>query len=370
MKKHSMAISIPCHWDKKVLSAILKQTSQKTGNQVKEIYGAVSGEVLPHGRSDSLGKGLSRKQAENFRNFVRRKGLFFNYLINTPVDLKNKEKQVLEYLNWVVNGLKADSITLASKELMQFIHVRFPSMPINVSTVGNVKTVEDLLEVAKFHPRKVVLHHDANRNFDELPKLTKRALSLGIMIEVLVTESCLRRCPFRDDHYKTLGLRKDDSLFHFRCNSIKLNNLAELIKGNFIRPEDVKIYRKFGIRNIKISGRSKPAHWLPEVTQAYINESYDGNSIRLLGISMPFISEPWQLVWLDNKSLDGFLNDYPVFRKEEESYCNQWAIRLFHQKSLKINDIGSLYNVHNKKLTCLRKGKLLDKLFEKLKNEQ
>jgi len=351
-------LSIPCHWNKKVLNEIVKQNLATKDIKITEIYGTLAKGPIGHGRSSSSVPDISRKYAIDFRKYVKSVGLKFIYLINAPFSFEgSKRKEVENYLYWIVNKFKADALMITSYELMEFIRKKYPKIPIFISTIAGIKNAKQLETFKTVFPSRVVVHHDTNRNFKDLKEIIKKSKKWSIEIELMATESCLRRCPNREAHYKHLSGGNIDKPFHTVCNTKKLLYPREFIKANFIRPEDLRFYEKIGIKLFKITGRSKKAAWLPEVTRAYLNRKYSGNLIRLLGIDPSLEAEKW--IYINNSSLDGFLENFPVSGSEEEEniYCDKWISKLYNEGNFTVRD-NSKYGVrYNSSLYCKKPGK-------------
>jgi len=109
-----------------------------------------------------------------------------------------------------------------------------------------------------------------------------------------------------------------------------------------VRPEDLSLFKNIGVNQFKITGRSKPADWLPETVKAYQFENYEGNILRLSGIDPSLKMEDW--FYIDNKGLEGFMKSFPHDRENDikREYCETWAVKLFKEKKLYAKD-GSQY---------------------------
>lgn len=325
-------IAIPCHWDSTVLETICAQNTEHN-NAITEIYGTLNEKFMPHGRLSDSVVNVERDAALNFREQVRKSRLNFSFLLNAPVD-KSANAYITNYIEWIVGVFRADAITISSHDLMREVRKQSSDIAINVSTIARVSSAQDLAKYEDINPTKVVVQHDINRNFSALDDILKYANKKGIEVELLLTESCLRRCPRMIDHYSTIGQGGSDTNYHAWCNTVKTTQPATILNANFIRPEDMHIYNDLEIHNFKISGRSKPASWLPEVAKAYVTKKYAGNLIRLLGIDPKLKAEDW--VFVSNPALAGFLNDYPRTNnvKDEMRYCNVWAKKLVESGDL------------------------------------
>ncbi len=351
-------LTIPCHWDIAVLAEILKNNSTVGRIPVGEVYGTLAKSPTGHGRAPSSVPAVTREGALDFRERVAVAGLGFTYLLNAPFSFgdDSSRDEVERYVRWVVEVMKPNGLTIASHELMQFIRGRHPEVAINISTVAGVSTRDQLIGFADVWPKRLIVHHDVNRNFADLRNIMAEAAKRGIEVELMATESCLRRCPSRVAHYAHLAHSNPDSPFHTTCNVRKLTYPRELLKANFIRPEDIGMYEEMGVRIFKITGRSKRASWLPEVVEAYSSRRYAGNMIRLMGIDPSMNAEEW--IYINNLALSGFLEFFPQtgVEEDEDSYCESWIQRLYEAGDFVVRD-GSMYEVNESgSLVCCSPG--------------
>jgi len=359
-------LTIPCYWNKGILNKIIKYSSNAINDiKVAEIYGCLAKESIGHGRAANTVPDINRKYALNFRKYVELLGLRFIYLLNAPLLVKYsiQSKEIRNYIKWIVEDFKADALMIISYELMKLVRKLYLTVLIYISTIAGIKNITQLKRFLDIKPKRVVVHHDVNRNFNDLKKLIKQSAKLNIELELMLTESCLRRCPNRDAHYKHLSDGGVDKPFHTICNARKLMYPIEFLKANFIRPEDLYFYEKMGIHIFKITGRSKKPNWLPGVVKAYLSRSYNGNLIKLLGIDPSLNAEDW--IYINNKSLDGFLKSFPLTEKEkdEDIYCNEWISRLYKQKDFLVKD-ESKYKINsNGVLYCYSSGEHVSTIF-------
>src|SRR4030066_564269 len=103
-------ITMPCHWDKDIIDEIV--SNSKKDIAVKEIYGVLSGGgPVGHGRSRKSVVFVSKERAIKFRQYLKKIGLRFTYLLNAPFEVTNTKKQknkLNSYLSWVLFELKPD----------------------------------------------------------------------------------------------------------------------------------------------------------------------------------------------------------------------------------------------------------------------
>ncbi len=366
-------IIFPCHWDKSVINQIANMQSDNESLEMKEIYGTLANSPIPHGRIPSTVPDISKQKAVDFRQYVRSKGFNFIYLLNAPFSFNSKatKKKVESYLDWIVNDFQCDAVTVSSLELMHFIRKIYPDLKIYISTIAGVLTVKDFEKYLEINPSRLVVHHDVNRDFDNLKKIVQRGNKENVQIELTLTESCLRNCPNRKAHYEHISKTSQnltdnrETVFHTVCNARKLIYPFELLKANIIRPEDVSYYENIGINHFKITGRSKPTIWILLVAQAYITRKHSGNLIRLLGIDPSLKAEDW--IYLNNNSLNNFIDEFPKSgnQEEENTYCNKWIIQLYNQGNFFIAD-KTVYAIDKKGYLKLKSpGFIVSKILKK-----
>jgi collagenase-like PrtC family protease len=351
-------LTFPCPREISSLVEICNLNSEVSTLKMKETYGVPISGIIPDGRVRDSRTSISREEAVRLCEAVHDKGLEFNYLLNAPYTLdENGQTALREYIDWIVRGFKADSVTISSFDLMKFIRKKYPDVKINVSTIAGVLNFGDMNRYLTINPKKVIVHHDLNRNFGDLSRILEEGDKKGVEIEIMLTESCIRNCPQRGDHYTAIAQGESDISFHRRCNTLKIARPVEFLRANLVRPEDLKIYEEMGVRNFKITGRSKGPGWMLEVVKAYLQRSYDGNLIRLTGIDPNLNAESW--IYLENQSLEGFLKGFPTNVKDNEAYCNSWIIKLWKAGKFKVE--GADYDVFDNRLVCT---KLPDRLKE------
>jgi collagenase-like PrtC family protease len=296
---------------------------------------------------------ITKEDAIQFRNFVETLGVDFVYLLNAPfndtMDSK-KSADLSNYLCWVLKDLEPDGLTISSHDLMQHVRRIDNTIPIHISTIAGVKNLNDLQQFMDVLPNRLVPHHDIGKNFKDLAELTKFGKENNMEVEILATESCLFGCPNRKAHYEYLSNKKADNPFHTICNSKKLIRPREfLLAGGVIRPEDVNFYKNLGVNYIKISGRSKPSSWITEVVKAY-HPSLE--------------AEKW--IYLNNKALDGFLENFPTFNDYEARamYCDKWMIKLYKSGDFRLMD-GSTYKTDGQSLVLNKPGDYVQSIIKK-----
>lgn len=368
MKNTVSFLTIPCHWDIPIIDSIISAGKCTDTIIVREVYGVLAeGGPIGHGRSSNAVVSVDKNYAVQFRQYLREKGIRFIYLLNAPfrINADIQQRIALEkYISWVLQDIGPDALMISSYELMKYVRSFSKEIPIYISTIAGVKKPDDVKKIIDISPTRVVPHHDLGKDWKALVTLAAFCNKEGIEIEIMATESCLLGCPKRQEHYTYLAGKTKDAPFHTKCNSRKLTHPREfLLSGGVIRPEDLHIYEDIGIKYFKITGRSKPAEWLPEVVTAYQSRMYHGNLIRLLGIDPSLRAEEW--IYISNEALSGFLEE--MLEKEgaekREEYADGLITRLYKEGKFKLLD-GSSYKIKGNSIVLVDIGEKAKSVIE------
>jgi collagenase-like PrtC family protease len=190
---------------------------------------------------------------------------------------------------------------------------------------------------------RISVSPDLNRD-PKMLRAIRRAVAADI--EILVNSSCLLDCPVRTYHYnvgghasQVKGAEQEQLAFFCAtvCRMVKLRQPEQLIRGHWVRPEDIESYDRMGIQMYKVQGRTSNPDDLLHSIAAYLGGTYRGNLVRILG-EMPN-RRTTQSVTVDNAALDGF-SDFFYDREpdchfdcDECGYCIGVTNRVVKMKS-------------------------------------
>lgn len=87
--KNTTGLTIPCHWDKKIVEEMSLNTKSENRLEVKEMYGVLSSTPIGHGRSSKSVKNITKNEAIDFRLFLKQREIEFVYLLNAPFRFGN-----------------------------------------------------------------------------------------------------------------------------------------------------------------------------------------------------------------------------------------------------------------------------------------
>jgi collagenase-like PrtC family protease len=308
-------------WDNAYLDALHELDSRE--HSIGELFGAGASSFLGQGRpSMALPQVSSAQQKEHIAR-AHAYGFEFTYTVNAPC-MGNAEytqqgqKQILQFFDELCE-MGVDCVVMANPYLIEIVKRKFSSLKVKVSVISQVNSIQGLQYYADMGADAVTLDFSSNRDF----RFLKKAVALGrVELELLATEYCLYKCPFRAYHYNILGHAsqppdKAGGVYIeypcIRCTLLKFTHPVELIRSRWIRPEDMQVYEAIGIHRFKVGYRTGGMAWNLAVARAYLERRYEGNWLELLfppSGQLPF--------GLDNRKLDGFLD----FFQKQTCYLN------------------------------------------------
>lgn len=366
-----MRIRLGANWDLSSLDAL-------KGTSVDVLFGKLPFDAVGGARPGFVLPQVDRKHVERYIQACHERGLEFSYLLNAPClgNLQYSRKgygELIELLEWVDRS-GADSVTVGIPYLLHLVRKRFPRLNLKVSTTARVNTVRKALQYEDMGVEEIIVDEHINREFKTLEAIRK---AVKCNLELIVNNICLWQCPYNYEHVNHDGHasrkgEEDDYCYlqypGYLCLYRKLTDPVELLKSPWIRPEDIPSYENMGYDHFKITERFKRTSLLLEHVRAYENRRYDGNLLDLFtlprkGAFTPvhleyfikpehvnilkiselekvFDLEVRELIQLDNRKLDGFIE---YFKKND---CNQTSCsdcrycETFFEKVAVVNEEG------------------------------
>lgn len=266
-----------------------------------------------------------------------------------------------------LSELNVEYVTVVSPFLGQWIKSNYPDFKITVSSFANVNSIPKAKFWEDIGADEITLSPvELNRNFKLLKAIRK---NVRCKLQLIANNNCLMYCPLYTYHVNLLAhaSQSGDELKGFiidycrlTCNHKRLTGLANFIKGDWIRPEDLPFYGKLGIDKIKLVDRAMTTEALVRIMAAYITHHYEGNLLHLFPLReniivfnklnlfhfWKYFFHPRRVnifklyrmkqlvketdIYIDNKALNGFLEE--ISRKDcqhiscnECGYCNEIA---------------------------------------------
>ncbi len=343
-----MKLRVGTNWGFDLLDAL-------QGTAVDALFGKLPFDVIGGARPGFVLPQVNREYVKRYIQACHQKGMEFSYLLNAPClgNLQYSRKgynQIIDLLEWV-DDAGADSVVVGVPYLIELIRKRFPRLKVKASTTARVNTVRKALQYEDMGVEEIIIDEHINREFKTLEAIRK---AVQCNLEILVNNICLWQCPYNyehvnhDGHASREGEEEENCYLQYPgylCLYRKLTEPVELLKSPWIRPEDISHYEALGYNHFKITERFKRTPLLVEHVKAYENRRYDGNLLDLFtlprkGAFTPlhleyfikpehvnimkvselekvFDLEVRQLIQMDNRKLDGFIEH---FKKMD---CNQ-----------------------------------------------
>ena len=343
-----MKLRVGANWDIAFLDAV-------KGTSVDALFGKLPFDIVGGARPGFVLPQIERKDVETYIKACHDRGLEFSYLLNAPClgNLQYSKKgygQLIELLEWI-DQANADSVTVGLPYLVDLGRKRLTRFKVKVSTIARVNTVRKALQYEDMGVEEIIIDEHINREFKTLEAIRK---AVKCNLELIVNNICLWQCPYNFEHVNHDGHAsregEEDQYCYLQypgylCLYRKLMDPVELLKSPWIRPEDIPHYEAIGYDHFKITERFKRTPLLLENVMAYENRRYDGNLLDLFtlprkGAFTPlhlkyfiqpehvnimkiselekvFDLEVRELIQLDNKKLEGFIEHFKT------KDCNQ-----------------------------------------------
>ncbi|MCP4151382.1 MAG: hypothetical protein GY757_26800 [bacterium] len=340
--------SVPADLKKETIRKYDKLNKEYADSAVYETYGNITvGNTIESGRPASLLPKIDIEQLTGYIAYSRERNIAFNYTINGST-MQNKEftpegireiKAFLTRLHEV--GVRYLTINLPS--LMELVSSMELDFTVLASTNCQITNANKALFFKKMGAKKIVTSEAITRDFKALREIRE---SFGDQIKILVNSICFRDCPSHTFHNiqtscDSVRTLSDASVNYYshRCLLRRHEEIGNLLKMSWIRPEDIKYYQAIGINYFKIQGRQFIRNGDPvRLVETYFKETYDGDLMDLL---LLFENTTSFRVHIDNKKLDGYIkpfyekDNFCKFNCEKCRYCDTFARKAIDEEKVK-----------------------------------
>ena len=349
-----LEFSVPYNNDPDTLAEVFR-LKERNGNRITEIYLSGPQEFSGAGR---IVPEMDFEEFAGLADKIHSEGIRVNLLLNSicegsdwysPAVLKS----TMDYLERVHEDHGVEAITIANPLYIREVRKRFPAMEICASVLGDIDCVQKAVIFRKAGADVLTPHVDINRDPALLMKIKN---ATGARLKLMVNEGCLFRCPFRKFHFNYIshksrkpgmrqGVKAEDNVFSLNCLQLSKNDLSQILKSCWIRPEDLRKYEQI-TGYFKLVGRTSSKTMLLRSVEAYMQESWNGDLLELMAGNLYSLGMS-HLMHLDNKSLDesGFFQKITSCDKEcsECDYCGALIGKLIKRgvfTPAKIEDLG------------------------------
>lgn len=259
------------------------------GLEVDELFGACDDSPLGHGRPRAITPPVNWRQLGRHIQRCRDAGMGFNLLLN-PLCLGAQEeglrleRQLRRTLARAVE-LGATGVTVAHPWLVAL--AADTPLRIRVSVFVGICTIEQALYWQNLGAHVLAIDtHVLSRDLPVIRRIVAACSSADV--ELPVNIGCLLRCPLARTHAARLshssrpGAQPVDPCASW-CLEEKRSDPLNLIRADFIRPEDLERYEELGVRHFKIVDRSCSSDVLVERVVAYRDRKWQGDLLDLIG---------------------------------------------------------------------------------------
>lgn len=236
---------------------------------IGSVYGCFPGMCWNGGRT-SLGE-CPIETAQQIIEFLNSQGIPIRFTFtNSLVDKKLFDNEYCNIITSIAhNGL--NEIIVNNEQLEEYLRTTYPNYKYILSTTAAIKGADNLNEMCKKYDY-VVMEYNDNKNDDVLMNLNQKD-----KIEILINESCISNCPYRQEHYKAIARRQlDANEKDFLCKTLNSTNFYDAFtnpckKNHFITTDELyNKYKNLGFENFKIQGRGLPIIYTIESYLTYM----------------------------------------------------------------------------------------------------
>lgn len=335
---------IGCNFDWSLIDSVIDLNKIGEQTKIDEFYGSDRQYAFLTARPAFRLPDVNDKDLRRYVRLCSDAGIQFNYTLNSIYPgskrfLETKESEIKERVRFL-DDIGVAIITIANPIMATFVREASKQIKIEVSTIAHIDTITQIKAWNdRFGINKVCGNLLKNRSIGFLEKAAKYCQQAKITLDLMVNEFCGTggktygtHCIYRDSCYlcHAENITKDDhQLFATYpmgyCISSR-DEPAAWLKMNFIRPEDVRLYDKIGIRHFKITGRTGTTEYILKIANAYIRQSWDGNLLALWKPLETISTEQnefefEQPYYIDNKKLSGFVDRW--FKNREHDCASE-----------------------------------------------
>lgn len=346
----ALEFSVPYNGDSETLAELFR-LKRLGSNRIKEVFLSGPQEYSSSGR---ITPKMNFDEFAAIVDLIHAEGIRVNLVLNPTcegIDWYSLEvlKSTMQYVGRVHEELGVEAITMANPLYIKEVRHWFPDIEISASVLGDIDCVQRAIIYSKAGANVITPDVNINRDLGLLKQIKD---ATNCELKLMVNEGCLYKCPFRKFHFNAISHMSKAAgqlepgassvtsfvhstqmihrLFFGSCNQVIAEDNSQLLKSGWIRPEDTSKYSEVATV-FKIAGRTLPRNAVTRITQAYLNEAWDGDLLDILDSSLRAFSLA-QGACLDNKSLDeyGFFDKVTSCDKDciACSYCEKLASKL------------------------------------------
>ncbi len=272
-------------WDDDYLNTVIKWNEEfKTTIQVKSLFGSVAG-LTPTARSVDRLPYRDWAFTDRYVLKAQEHGIAIRYTLNQSCigaiqDFGEDWRKKLYDDICELHDIGIHEWTIASPLLVELLRSMYPDDFIEVSTIAEVATPQDVERWLMLGVNGVNISTSVNR---DIPMISWMGIRLP-SVSILANEACLFGCPWRRECYNlsSHNSERSEELFGFypfsRCNKKRLADPVEWIRSRMVLPQWMNRYQDLaGVDWFKIAYRTHPKEIALPILRAYMEQQFTGN---------------------------------------------------------------------------------------------
>ncbi len=348
--------SVPADFQKSTIDQYVKLNNSYSESCIHETYGNISiGNSIESGRALSQLPKIDFLDLHDYVVYAEKNDISFNYTINAAY-MNNKEfskegvREIIGFLEKLYKvGIR--NLTIAMPSLMEIVKSMKYDFNIKASTICFINNPQKALVYKNLGIDRLVIDESIHRDFRTLGEIVDL---VGSNVEVIVNTMCHKNCRYRIFHYNetsgdSVGQKNEVGVnfFEHKCILQRYDTVGDILKLGWIRPEDIKLYEKIGIKHFKFQGRqhvSNPDHI--KAIECYFKEDFNGNLLDLLDM----MNTRYRFkVNVGNKKLDGFLKPFYENKVVCRNNCTKCGYcDLFAKKAIELKAADEIIGLAKK----------------------
>jgi collagenase-like PrtC family protease len=334
--------SVPADFKRKSIDQFAHLNQKYQNSRIIETYGQASvGELVSSGRMNEMLPRIDMNDLKEYISYSKKMGIDFNYTLNPACfgNFEFSERGIEKLYNFLqqLHDIGVEGITITTPPLFELLQASGIDFHVKASAICEITSNNKAAFYKKLGAERIVVDPDITRDFNKLKGICD---TFGDGVEIIINNVCYKNCAYKMFHYNHEAHCNNQNhsqtikdYYFNRCSLQKADEIQNVIKLNWIRPEDICLYNEIGINYFKIQGRQNVVNGnISKMLEHYIQEDYSGDLYSLITVFAPYNSfQPY----IDNKKLEEFVKKfyyYPGFCKETCSKCNY--CKSFAEKAL------------------------------------
>jgi collagenase-like PrtC family protease len=307
--------SLPADFRTSTIDRLAELNARHDDAAVAEVYGSVTwGGLLGSGRGSAALPTVDLRQLEKYVAYAGSKGVDFNYALNAScvgnIELTGRGLRRTQKFISRLWGAGVRHLTVSMPTLMVIIEDSGYPFSVKASTICQINAADKARRYRDRGVDRMVIDEDITRDFRRIRQI---CAVFGDGVEMIVNSPCVRNCAnkmFHYNHESHSSAAEIANFFYYYCPSLGAStDPLDLMRVNWVRPEDLSLYESAGIHRFKMQGRTTALNGdVIRAVETYMDGSYDGNLYDLLVLFNPGMR--YGIPRIDNRALDGFLKPF------------------------------------------------------------